>query len=445
MKKLSIIVMTGLLVTTTTGNSVLAATFDGPDSAESEASIRILPGTGTTDPEITNPIDPGEPSVPVDPVNPNPGALRINHVSDLNFGDVTLTGRKETLHAEKVKTKTGEELPAFINVADLRGTGEGWSLKVSQNGELVRGGVLGFQPEYNGADKGIETVGGELASDGDEIDLLIAGENAGMGSHSALLGGMDGVTLTIPKDATVGKQRASLNWNIVADPSTTIPDEVVEIPDSHLRTAIKEALGVTDDNQITKTKMETLTEFTAVGKGIVDLTGIEYASNLKTLKLDNNRITNEGIVPATKLAKLETVDLGGNGIMNSQILNNWTKDYAASSLKRINAHSQNLGRTLSAMDSKDVGLLNLKRIDGNRIQMQNLIGDFTGRFTSLYAVTLDGSDFGVDFEFVDGPIFQVSNLPATTNTLKYQAAWGISKLGYSAYVAVDDLDIQIEP
>lgn len=185
MKKLSIIVMTGLLVTTTSGNSVLAATFDGPDSAESEASIRILPGTGTTDPEITNPIDPGEPSVPVDPVNPNPGALRINHVSDLNFGDVTLTGQKETLHAEKVKTKTDQELPAFINVADLRGTGEGWSLKVSQNGELVRGGVLGFQPEYNGADKGIETVGGELASDGDEIDLLIAGENAGMGSHLA--------------------------------------------------------------------------------------------------------------------------------------------------------------------------------------------------------------------------------------------------------------------
>ncbi|KMT63151.1 WxL domain-containing protein [Paenilisteria newyorkensis] len=440
MKKLSIIVMTGLLVTTTSGNSVLAATFDGPDSAESEASIRILPGTGTTDPEITNPIDPGEPSVPVDPINPNPGALRINHVSDLNFGDVTLTGQKETLHAEKVKTKTDQELPAFINVADLRGTGEGWSLKVSQNGELVRGGVLGFQPEYNGADKGIETVGGELASDGDEIDLLIAGENAGMGSHSALLGGMDGVTLTIPKDATVGKQQASLNWNIVADPSTTIPDEVVEIPDSHLRTAIKEALGVTDDNQITKTKMETLTEFTALDKGIVDLTGIEYASNLKTLKLDNNRITNEGIVPATKLAKLVTVDISGNQIMNSKILSDWAPTISSKPLERINAHNQNLGRTLSILSPDDVALLEIKWIDAATLQLRNLIGNSTGSYSSLSGVRLDGNS--TTYYFINHQLFNVDVI-GNVNKLKYESSWGRTKIGYGAYVEVDDLDVQI--
>ncbi|KGL46475.1 WxL domain-containing protein [Paenilisteria newyorkensis] len=440
MKKLSIIVMTGLLVTTTSGNSVLAATFDGPDSAESEASIRILPGTGTTDPEITNPIDPGEPSVPVDPINPNPGALRINHVSDLNFGDVTLTGRKETLHAEKVKTKTDQELPAFINVADLRGTGEGWSLKVSQNGELVRGGVLGFQPEYNGADKGIETVGGELASDGDEIDLLIAGENAGMGSHSALLGGMDGVTLTIPKDATVGKQQASLNWNIVADPSTTIPDEVVEIPDSHLRTAIKEALRVTDDNQITKTKMETLTEFTALDKGIVDLTGIEYASNLKTLKLDNNRITNEGIVPATKLAKLVTVDISGNQIMNSKILSDWAPTISSKPLERINAHNQNLGRTLSILSPDDVALLEIKWIDAATLQLRNLIGNSTGSYSSLSGVRLDGNS--TTYYFINHQLFNVDVI-GNVNKLKYESSWGRTKIGYGAYVEVDDLDVQI--
>ncbi|KGL39443.1 WxL domain-containing protein [Listeria sp. SHR_NRA_18] len=440
MKKLSIIVMTGLLVTTTPGNSVLAATFDGPDSAESEASIRILPGTGTTDPEITNPIDPGEPSVPVDPINPNPGALRINHVSDLNFGDVTLTGRKETLHAEKVKTKTDQELPAFINIADLRGTGEGWSLKVSQNGELVRGGVLGFQPEYNGADKGIETVGGELASDGDEIDLLIAGENAGMGSHSALLGGMDGVTLTIPKDATVGKQQASLNWNIVADPSTTIPDEVVEIPDSHLRTAIKEALRVTDDNQITKTKMETLTEFTALDKGIVDLTGIEYASNLKTLKLDNNRITNEGIVPATKLAKLVTVDISGNQIMNSKILSDWAPTISSKPLERINAHNQNLGRTLSILSPDDVALLEIKWIDAATLQLRNLIGNSTGSYSSLSGVRLDGNS--TTYYFINHQLFNVDVI-GNVNKLKYESSWGRTKIGYGAYVEVDDLDVQI--
>lgn len=436
--------MTGLLVTSTAGNTVLATTYDGADKATSEAAIQILPGTGVIDPEVPNPIDPEEPSIPVDPINPNPGSLRINHVSDLNFGDFTLTGRKEKIHAKKVTTKTGQDLPAFINIADLRGTGDGWTLKVSQSGELVRGGALAFDPEYNGADPGIESVGGELAADGDEIDVLIAEKNAGLGSHSALLGGIDGVSLTIPKDATVGQQKASLNWNIVADPTTEIPEEKVEIPDDHLRAALKEELGVTDDNQITKAKMETLTEFTAVGKGIEELTGMEYASNLKILKLDNNKITSESIAPVTRLEKLETVDLGGNQIMNSQVLFNWANKFLLKGpLQRINAHNQNLGRVLSAVDSKDVALLDLKRVGTNSLQMKNLIGNSSGGYSSLDAVTLDGSNFGVDFQFMEAPIFQVNDVPGGTERLKYQFERGITKLGFSAYVELYDLDVQI--
>ncbi|MBC1434549.1 hypothetical protein HB848_04280 [Listeria rocourtiae] len=445
MKKLSIMAMTGLLVTSTTGNTVLATTYDGSDRATSEAAVQILPGTGVIDPEVPNPIDPEEPSIPIDPINPNPGSLRINHVSDLNFGDFTLTGRKEMLHAKKVTTTTGQDLPAFINIADLRGTGDGWTLKVSQSGELVRGGVLTFDPEYNGADQGIESVGGELAADGDEIDVLIAEKNAGMGSHSALLGGIDGVSLTIPKDATVGQQKASLNWNIVADPTAEIPEEIVEIPDNNLRAALKEELGVTDDNQITKAKMETMTEFTAVGKGIEELTGMEYASNLKTLKLDNNKITNESIAPVIRLAKLETVDLGGNQIMNSQILSNWASSSYASSLTRINAHNQNLGRRLSAVNSTDVALLGLRRIDGNALQMKNLIGDSSGNYSSLDAVMVVGSNVELDFQFIEAPIFQVNDVPSGTRSLKYQALWESPKVGFSAYVEVNGLDLQIEP
>lgn len=248
------------------------------------------------------------------------------------------------------------------------------------------------------------------------------------------------MTLTIPKDATVGKQQASLNWNIVADPSTTIPDEVVEIPDSHLRTAIKEALGVTDDNQITKTKMETLTEFTALDKGIVDLTGIEYASNLKTLKLDNNRITNEGIVPATKLAKLVTVDISGNQIMNSKILSDWAPTISSKPLERINAHNQNLGRTLSILSPDDVALLEIKWIDAATLQLRNLIGNSTGSYSSLSGVRLDGNS--TTYYFINHQLFNVDVI-GNVNKLKYESSWGRTKIGYGAYVEVDDLDVQI--
>lgn len=267
-----------------------------------------------------------------------------------------------------------------------------------------------------------------------------------MGSHSALLGGLDGVTLTIPKDATAGQQQASLNWNIVADPSTTIPDEVVGIPDNNLRTAIKEALGVTNDNQITKANLEKLTEFTAEGKDIVDLKGIEYATNLTKLVLDNNKITNEGIVPAISLAKLVTVEISGNRIMDGKILSDWAPPLISSKpLERINANNQNLGRVLAATNSEDIALLDLKWSGGKEtLQMRNLIRNSQGTYSTLHSVALDGSNSGVDFNFIDNQNFQVENIPLGTGSLEYRAAWGTQKLGFSAFVKVDNLDVQIE-
>ncbi|EUJ24405.1 cell surface protein [Listeria grandensis FSL F6-0971] len=196
-----------------------AAEFDGPDKATSEATVNVLPGSGVVNPPITNPIDPELPELPIDPVNPIEGPLRINYVSDLNFDDHTLTGREETIFSnDDVVGDT--TIPAFVNVADLRGTGTGWTLKVSQTGELVEGGELQFKPVYNGADDKITTVGGNLNSDGDEIDIAIASENGGMGSNSILLGGTDGVALVIPHDAKAGDYNAALHWNVVADPTT---------------------------------------------------------------------------------------------------------------------------------------------------------------------------------------------------------------------------------
>ncbi|WP_430534091.1 WxL domain-containing protein [Listeria rocourtiae] len=195
-----------------------AAEFDGADNATSEATVNVLPGTGIVDPPIVNPVDPELPEIPEVPTNPIEGPLRINYVSDLKFDNHTLTGREEKIFS-KADAIGDTEIPAFINVADLRGTGEGWTLKVSQTGELVEGAELQFKPVYNGADEKIKTAGGSLHGDGDEIDIAKADEEGGMGSNSILLGGTEGVALVIPIDARAGEYKASLNWNIVADPS----------------------------------------------------------------------------------------------------------------------------------------------------------------------------------------------------------------------------------
>ena len=65
--------------------------------------------------------------------------------------------------------------------------------------------------------------------------------------------------------------------------------QVVEIPDSYLKNAIKSALNISSDN-ITIGDMYQLTELNAIGCGISNLEGLQYAKNLETLNLDYNEI-----------------------------------------------------------------------------------------------------------------------------------------------------------
>ena len=65
--------------------------------------------------------------------------------------------------------------------------------------------------------------------------------------------------------------------------------QVVEIPDSYLKNAIKSALNISSDN-ITIGDMYELTELEAIGYGISNLEGLQYAKNLETLNLDYNEI-----------------------------------------------------------------------------------------------------------------------------------------------------------
>ena len=66
--------------------------------------------------------------------------------------------------------------------------------------------------------------------------------------------------------------------------------EVVNIPDKYLKKAIKSELNISSDN-ITIGDMYNLTELNAMGYGIEDLEGLQYAKNLETLNLDYNEIS----------------------------------------------------------------------------------------------------------------------------------------------------------
>ena len=106
---------------------------------------------------------------------------------------------------------------------------------------------------------------------------------------------------------------------------TSHPDEEVYIPDPNLRVALARMLAQHPDAPITVSQMEQFSDIghrghtrngvyvegrTLEDKGIRDLTGLEFAINLKILSLKRNEISN--LTPLSRLTKLEYLDIIGD-------------------------------------------------------------------------------------------------------------------------------------
>ena len=85
--------------------------------------------------------------------------------------------------------------------------------------------------------------------------------------------------------------------------------QVVEIPDPNLERAIRKALGLSSEVPVTQQEMLRLTGFAAEVASIENITGLEYAINLKSLYLRNNPI--KDLTPLADLTQLELLHLVG--------------------------------------------------------------------------------------------------------------------------------------
>ena len=88
--------------------------------------------------------------------------------------------------------------------------------------------------------------------------------------------------------------------------------QVVSIPDTNLRAVINEALDKPENARITHEEMLTLTELHADNRGIIDLTGLETATNLRDLALRDNLISD--LTPLASLTRLRQLALSSNVI-----------------------------------------------------------------------------------------------------------------------------------
>ena len=99
---------------------------------------------------------------------------------------------------------------------------------------------------------------------------------------------------------------------VVPEPDR-LPGAVVQIPDPNLRTAIAEALGKNPNAPITAEDMKRLGRLDARNRGIQDLTGIQFAINLRSrLDLRDNRISD--ISPIAGLTELRELEINRNTI-----------------------------------------------------------------------------------------------------------------------------------
>ena len=144
----------------------------------------------------------------------------------------------------------------------------------------------------------------------------------------------------------------------VTDDLTPVTDDPtpVTIPDAKLRAAIAAKLGKASDATITKGEMSALLRLNKENAGISDLTGLEFATNLRNLKLGDNEITD--ISALSDLTYLTWLGLNGNEITDISALSDLT--YLTSLYLQINEITD-----ISALS----GLTNLTELwlDDNRI------------------------------------------------------------------------------
>lgn len=85
------------------------------------------------------------------------------------------------------------------------------------------------------------------------------------------------------------------------------------MPDPALQEAVREELGIAADTPLTQAYVQLhLTSLRAINKGIVDLTGLEHATDLQFLVLISNEIRD--LSPLSGLTELAFIDLSGNQI-----------------------------------------------------------------------------------------------------------------------------------
>lgn len=197
----------------------------------------------------------------------------------------------------------------------------------------------------------------------DSLEFLVDGQSLGSWSYKS---DWEKVTRLITQDGT-----HTLKWkysrrsqeddyqnsvwidNITVTTCATL-GKVVYIPDESLQTILMEWLGK-DSTPVYSEELKDMTTFHNENSNLTDLTGLQYAEDLRFLHIFNNEI--ETLNPISELSKLEAIYAAANEIVNLDLAEKLTN------LKILNLTGNEIS-TLTPIQNA-VNLTELKLGDNN--------------------------------------------------------------------------------
>ena len=181
----------------------------------------------------------------------------------------------------------------------------------------------------------------------------------------------------------------------------------VAITDTNLQAEIVETLDKQRGATLTASDMLKLTTLTADGANIRDLTGLQYAPNLKILSLDDNNISDVG--PLSALTRLETLSLDDNNISDV------TPFAGLTQLQTLSLENNSI---LNIAPLESLTQLKTLHLRGNLLSYPSL-------HTYIPAIQAGGSKVRVD-------------LRTPTTLMKFSGTHGVPGTAHSLIVEVQD-------
>ncbi|MEG2752795.1 MAG: WxL domain-containing protein [Carnobacterium sp.] len=231
MKKSSLIITTFALASFAFGGAEAQAVVSSTHTSDNK--INFTSGEGVVTPPV-NPINPDNPDVPnpVDPTDPdNPGTgqdgpLSIDYVSNIKFGEHKITGKNIAYKAKNANP--------FVQVTDLRGASDGWSLSAKMSefksgNKVLRGATLAFKDGVvkAGSSSNISvapTKSDVLFDNTDSKPFMNAMDKGGRGTWVTVWSGTDQANEAVQLNVVAGTPEAnteytsSITWELADAP-----------------------------------------------------------------------------------------------------------------------------------------------------------------------------------------------------------------------------------